>query len=89
MRRYPRRLQGKLRVMTESSPARFAGVGLSLSNEEPAAVTLAQGVQADELGYDEVSIPESRLHRSTDVGVRLRFWPGRGGSRFASAWPIR
>ncbi len=51
--------------MSESSPARFVGVGLSLSNEEPAAVTLAQGVQADELGYDEVSIPESRLHRST------------------------
>ncbi|MCE2532368.1 MAG: LLM class flavin-dependent oxidoreductase [Acidimicrobiia bacterium] len=48
-----------------ASPIRFAGVGLSLSNEEPAAVTLAQGVQADELGYDEVSIPESRLHRST------------------------
>lgn len=43
----------------------FVGVGLSLSNEAPAAVTLAQGVQADELGYDEVSIPESRLHRST------------------------
>ena len=51
--------------MTASTPVRFAGVGLSLSNEEPAAVTLAQGVQADELGYDEVSIPESRLHRST------------------------
>ena len=50
--------------MSESAPAQFAGVGLSLSNEEPAAVTLAQGVQADELGYDEVSIPESRLHRS-------------------------
>ena len=45
-------------------PVRFAGVGLSLSNEEPAAVTVAQGVQADALGYDEVSIPESRLHRS-------------------------
>ena len=51
--------------MTASAPVRFVGVGLSLSNEEPAAVTLAQGVQADELGYDEVSIPESRLHRST------------------------
>jgi len=49
--------------VSESS-GRFAGVGLSLSNEEPTAVTLAQGVAADELGYDEVSIPESRLHRS-------------------------
>ena len=47
------------------SAVQFAGVGLSLSNEAPAAVTLAQGVQADGLGYDEVSIPESRLHRST------------------------
>ncbi len=47
------------------SPDRFAGVGLSLSNEDSAAITLAQGLRADELGYDEVSIPESRLHRST------------------------
>lgn len=55
-----------------SPPTRFAGVGLSLSNEEPAAVTLAQGVQADELGYDEVSIPESRLHRSaTSVAAAI------------------
>ena len=57
--------------MTPSSPC-FAGVGLSLSNEEPAAVTLAQGVQADSLGYDEVSIPESRLHRSaTSVAAAI------------------
>ena len=28
-------------------------------------MTLALGMRADELGYDEVSIPESRLHRST------------------------
>ena len=51
--------------MTRSPSPLFAGVGLSLSNEEPAAVTLALAVRADELGYDEVSIPESRLHRST------------------------
>ena len=51
--------------MTMSPSVRFAGVGLSLSNEDPAAVTLALGMRADELGYDEVSVPESRLHRST------------------------
>lgn len=55
-----------------ASPAGFAGVGLSLSNQEEAAVTLAQGVRADELGYDEVSIPESRLHRSaTSVAAAI------------------
>ena len=44
--------------------ARFRGLGLSLSNEEPAAATLALVREADRLGYDEVSIPESRRHRS-------------------------
>jgi len=43
---------------------RFRGLGLSLSNEDPASVTLALVEAADRLGYDEVSIPESRLHRS-------------------------
>ncbi len=51
--------------MGVSRAARTAsGVGLSLSNEEPAAATLALATRADELGYDEVSIPESRLFRS-------------------------
>ncbi len=40
------------------------GLGLSLSNEEPAATTLAMVRRAEELGYDEVSLPESRLFRS-------------------------
>ena len=43
---------------------RFSGIGLSLSNEDPAATTLALVREADRLGYDEVSIPESRRHRS-------------------------
>ena len=42
----------------------FSGIGLSLSNEDPAATTLALVRTADRLGYDEVSIPESRCHRS-------------------------
>jgi 5,10-methylenetetrahydromethanopterin reductase len=42
----------------------FRGVGLSLSNEDPAATTLALVREADRLGYDEVSLPESRRHRS-------------------------
>ena len=62
--RHRRPLRGRLRDVSAST-SRFVGVGLSLSNEEPAAVTVAQGVQADALGYDEVSIPESRLYRST------------------------
>ena len=42
----------------------FRGFGLSLSNEDPVAVTVALAAEADRLGYDEVSIPESRLFRS-------------------------
>ena len=58
--------------MTASAPVRFVGVGLSLSNEEPVGATLALGERADELGYDEVSIPESRMHRSaTSVAAAI------------------
>lgn len=39
-------------------------MGLSLSNEEPAEITLSLVREADRLGFDEVSIPESRRHRS-------------------------
>jgi 5,10-methylenetetrahydromethanopterin reductase len=42
----------------------FAGLGLSLSNEDHLASTLALAHRADELGFDEVSIPESRQHRA-------------------------
>lgn len=49
--------------MTHSNDC-FRGVGLSLSNEDPAATTLALVREADRLGYDEVSLPESRRHRS-------------------------
>jgi 5,10-methylenetetrahydromethanopterin reductase len=42
----------------------FRGLGLSLSNEEPAPATLALAQEADRLGFDEVSIPESRQFRS-------------------------
>lgn len=42
----------------------FSGLGLSLSNEDPVGTTLAQVQQADRLGFDEVSLPESRQHRS-------------------------
>ncbi len=42
----------------------FRGLGLSLSNEDPVAVTLELAREADRLGFDEVSLPESRLIRS-------------------------
>lgn len=44
--------------------ASFRGLGLSLSNEEAAPVTLALAHEADRLGFDEVSVPESRQFRS-------------------------
>ncbi len=37
---------------------------MSLSNEDPVAITVALAAQADLLGFDEVSLPESRLFRS-------------------------
>lgn len=43
---------------------RFAGFGLSLSNEDPVDATLALARRADRLGFDEVSLPESRHFRS-------------------------
>lgn len=42
----------------------FRGLGLSLSNEEPVATTLALINEAERLGFDEVSLPESRLFQS-------------------------
>ena len=42
----------------------FAGLGLSLSNEDRVGATLAIARQADRLGFDEVSLPESRLFNS-------------------------
>lgn len=42
----------------------FSGFGISLANEGPVGDVLALARQADELGYDEVSLPESRLHNS-------------------------
>lgn len=42
----------------------FHGLGISLSNEDPVAVTVSLAQHADALGYDEVSIPESRLFNS-------------------------
>ena len=42
----------------------FRGLGISLSNEVPVEVTVSLARQADTLGYDEVSIPESRLFYS-------------------------
>jgi 5,10-methylenetetrahydromethanopterin reductase len=47
-----------------TSEPRAVGLGLSLSNEEQAGVTLALCQRADELGFDDVSLPESRQHRS-------------------------
>ena len=48
--------------MATSEP-RALGFGLSLSNEDEATATLALCQRADELGFDEVSLPESRQHR--------------------------
>ena len=42
----------------------FQGLGLSLSNEDPVADTLAVVAAAESLGFDEVSLPESRLFNS-------------------------
>ena len=42
----------------------FRGLGLSLSNEDPVADTLAVVSAADRLGFEEVSLPESRLFNS-------------------------
>ncbi len=42
----------------------FRGLGLSLSNEDPVADTLAIVGEAERLGFDEVSLPESRLFNS-------------------------
>ena len=42
----------------------FQGLGLSLSNEDPVADTLAVVDAAERLGFDEVSLPESRLFNS-------------------------
>jgi 5,10-methylenetetrahydromethanopterin reductase len=42
----------------------FVGLGLSLSNEGLLRETLALAQRADELGFDEVSLPESRQHRA-------------------------
>lgn len=42
----------------------FVGLGLSLSNEDHLSTTLAIAQRADALGFDEVSIPESRQHRA-------------------------
>src|SRR5687768_6488278 len=51
--------------MTSIEPERRAvGFGLSLSNEDHAAATLELCRRADALGFDEVSLPESRQHRA-------------------------
>jgi alkanesulfonate monooxygenase SsuD/methylene tetrahydromethanopterin reductase-like flavin-dependent oxidoreductase (luciferase family) len=42
----------------------FVGLGLSLSNEDHLAATVTLAQRADALGFDEVSIPESRQHRA-------------------------
>jgi 5,10-methylenetetrahydromethanopterin reductase len=47
-----------------TSEPRAAGFGLSLSNEDDAGTTLGLCQRADELGFDEVSLPESRQHRA-------------------------
>lgn len=40
------------------------GLGLSVANEGPVADTVAMARRAEALGFDEISVPESRLHRS-------------------------
>tara|TARA_B100001123_G_scaffold292586_1_gene326112 strand:+ start:1463 stop:2470 length:1008 start_codon:yes stop_codon:yes gene_type:complete len=47
----------------------FLGLGLSLSNEDPVDATVALARMADELGFDEVSLPESRLFRSVTTAA--------------------
>jgi 5,10-methylenetetrahydromethanopterin reductase len=47
-----------------TSAPQFSGFGLSLSNEGPVGAVIALSQQAAALGYDEVSLPESRLNNS-------------------------
>ena len=47
-----------------SGAHQFAGFGLSVSNEDDVGDVVALCRRADALGFDEVSIPESRLHNS-------------------------
>lgn len=47
-----------------TSDTMFAGLGVSLSNEGPVGDLIALAQRADALGFDEVSLPESRLHNS-------------------------
>jgi alkanesulfonate monooxygenase SsuD/methylene tetrahydromethanopterin reductase-like flavin-dependent oxidoreductase (luciferase family) len=47
-----------------SPTPQFSGFGISLANEGPVRDVLALARQAAVLGYDEVSLPESRLHNS-------------------------
>jgi 5,10-methylenetetrahydromethanopterin reductase len=49
--------------MSSTTPP-FSGFGISLANEGPVRDVLALARQAADLGYDEVSLPESRLHNS-------------------------
>lgn len=50
--------------MTEQTRSTAAGFGVSLSNEHPVRDVIALAAEAERLGYDEVSLPESRLHNS-------------------------
>ena len=75
--------------MATSEPPTAAGFGLSLSNEDHAASTLAVCRRADELGFDEVSLPESRQHRAVFSMAAAALATRRDGCGCASASPTR
>ncbi len=67
----------------------FSGFGLSLSNEDPTADTLAIVAEAEQFGFDEVSLPESRLFQSvTSVAAAALATTGSITVRIGIANPV-
>ena len=67
----------------------FSGFGLSLSNEGPVGTVIALAQQAAALGYDEISLPESRLNNSVfSTAAAVLATTGRGRVRIGIANPV-
>ncbi len=67
----------------------FSGFGLSLSNEGPVGTVIALAQQAAALGYDEISLPESRLNNSVfSTAAAVLATTERGRVRIGIANPV-
>ena len=67
----------------------FSGFGLSLSNEGPVGAVIALAQQAAALGYDEISLPESRLNNSVfSTAAAVLATTERGRVRIGIANPV-